>query len=220
MDFAGKNHKVREMKKMEYLAYILFGYFSGSVMYAYLIPKCLCGVDVRKISDDGNPGAANVFKYVGIWQGILVILLEIAKGFVPVFLAGRHLSMRSLLFSLVLAAPVYGHAFPFWNRRGGGKSIAVSFGSLLGLYPLCMPVLALAGLYILFSVILVITPHLFRSVITYGLFCGYSLFFVDNRCVMAGCLLISLLVIWKHLKKYQGERLKIRLGRREIYLSA
>ena len=197
---------------MAYLIYILFGYFSGSVLYAYLIPKYLYGIDVRRSSDDGNPGAANVFKYVGIGQGILVIILEIAKGFFPVFLAGRHLNMESLLFSLVLAAPVFGHAFPFWDRKNGGKSIAVSFGSLLGLYPLCTPVLVLAGLYILFSIIIVIMPHLFRSVITYGLFCGYNLFFVDNKYLMFGCLLISLIVIEQHIRKYQGEKLKIRLG--------
>lgn len=194
---------------MDYLFYILFGYLSGSVLYAYLLPKYFYGIDVRKISDDGNPGAANVFKCVGTRQGIQVTVLEIAKGFFPVFLAGRHLNMENLLFSLALAAPVFGHAFPFWNRKGGGKSIAVSFGSLLGLYPLCKPVLVLAGFYILFSLIIVIMPHLFRSVITYGLFCVYSLFFVDNRYLMPGCLLISLIVIEKHLKNYQGERLEI-----------
>lgn len=203
----------RKDEKMEYLIYIFFGYFSGSVLFAYLIPKYFYGIDIHMVSDDGNPGAANVFKYVGTGQGILVVILEILKGFFPVFLAGRHVSMESLLFSLVLAAPVLGHAFPFWNIKGGGKSIAVSFGSLLGLYPLCTPVLVLAGLYILFSLIFVITPHLFRSVITYGLFCGYNLFFVDNRYLMLGCLFISLLVIEKHIKKYHGERLEIHFGR-------
>ena len=197
---------------MNYMLYILFGYLSGSVMYAYLIPKYFYELDICKISDDKNPGAANVFKYVGKKVGILVVTLEVVKGFLPVFLACRNLNMEHVLFSLVLTAPVLGHAFPFWNAKKGGKSIAVSFGSLLGLYPALTPVLALAGCYLLFSLVIVIVPHLFRTVITYGCFCGYSIFFMDNRCVIVGCLLISFLVIGKHIMKYQGEKMEIHVG--------
>lgn len=198
---------------MKYLIYVLMGYLSGSVMYAHLISKYFYGINIRESSDDGNPGAANVFKLAGTGAGLLAVSLEVAKGFVPVYMACRNLDMERFLFSLVLAAPVFGHAFPFWNVRCGGKSIAVSFGSLLGLYPICMPVLVLAGLYLLFSLIVVICPHLFRSVITYGLFCGYNLLFVDNRYLMLGCMLISLIVIGKHLEKYGGEKLEIYWGR-------
>ena len=58
-------------------------------MYAYLIPKYFYELDICKISDDKNPGAANVFKYVGKKVGILVVTLEVVKGFLPVF-PGRN----------------------------------------------------------------------------------------------------------------------------------
>ena len=77
------------------------------------------------------------------------------------------LSPTDPLFALVLAAPVIGHAFPLFHPRMGGKAIAVSFGCLLGLYPDLRPVLTLAAFYLIFSLLLVIDPHLFRSMITY-----------------------------------------------------
>ena len=151
---------------MGYFLFIIFGYLSGSILFARLIPKFFCHIDVCEISEDHNPGTFNVFRHVGVGLGILVILLELAKGFVPVFLAGRCLDMERAVFGLVLAAPVLGHGWPLWDLKGGGKSIAVSFGVLLGLFPQCGPVIMLAVFYLLFSLVIVIGPHFFRLYIT------------------------------------------------------
>ena len=66
---------------------------------------------------------------------LLSLILELAKGFVPVFLGQRFLDTHSLLFIPVLIAPVFGHAFPFFRKEKGGKAITASFGVLLGLFP-------------------------------------------------------------------------------------
>ena len=63
---------------MNYLFFIVCGYLSGSVLYAYLLPKYLCHVDVTAESGDQNPGTANVFTYVGIPTGTAVLLLELS----------------------------------------------------------------------------------------------------------------------------------------------
>lgn len=123
----------------EYLLFILLGYFSGSVLYARLLPRLLKGVDVTRQSGDGNPGTANAIQLAGWPVGLLSLGLELAKGAVPVFLAARHLDMSQTAFALVLAAPALGHAFPFGRFTKGGKAIAVSFGCLLGLLPLWQP---------------------------------------------------------------------------------
>lgn len=64
---------------MKYLFYIILGYLSGSVMYAYLIPRLLKHIDIRELSEDGNPGTANAFLHAGVPIGILVILCELLK---------------------------------------------------------------------------------------------------------------------------------------------
>ena len=80
-----------------YLFYSFFGYLSGSVLYSYLIPKYFCHVDVRTVNEDQNPGAFNAFSVAGPRIGLLCVLCDIGKGFLPVFLAAFYLT-----FSLIL----------------------------------------------------------------------------------------------------------------------
>ncbi len=179
-------------------------------MFAGYLPLLLKHIDVRRLSDDGNPGTANAFKHAGVFVGSLVLLCELGKGFLPVFLACRRLDTSHFLFSLVLSAPVVGHAYPaFKGGKEGGKAIAVSFGVLLGLLPEWRPVLILVFYYLLFSLFIVIRPHLHRSVVTFVLFTLSCAFHVDGRAVICGCILVSSVVVAKHIKKYQGERLEV-----------
>lgn len=199
---------------MRYVIWIVAGYLSGSVLYGYYLPLWLKKVDVCMLSDDGNPGTANAFKLAGIPMGILVILCELGKGFLPVWLAARALETERLLFSLVLAAPVLGHAFPVFTRgRRGGKAIAVSFGVLLGLVPEWRPVLTLVFFYLLFTLVIVVNPHLYRSIITFICFNLTCLFTVGNKPVLYGCMVLSLVVVVKHLECGTDEPFSVRLLR-------
>ena len=67
--------------------YIIGGYLSGSILYSYLLPKALKGIDITAESPDGNPGTANAFTCAGIPIGILVLCMELLKGYLPVLLA-------------------------------------------------------------------------------------------------------------------------------------
>lgn len=195
---------------MDYMVYIIAGYLLGSVMFACYLPLLLKHIDVRQLSDDGNPGTANAFKHAGVFVGSLVIVCELAKGFLPVFLACRRLDTSHFLFSMVLTALVVGHAFPvFSGGKEGGKAIAVSFGVLLGLLPEWRPVLMLVFYYLLFSLFIVIRPHLHRSIVTFVFFTVSCVLHVESRAVICGCVLISAVVVAKHIKKYQGERLEV-----------
>lgn len=84
----------------------------------------------------------------GFFAGTLSLLCELFKGAVPVFLADRILDRDSMLFALVMAAPVFGHAFPFFQKERGGKAIAVSFGVMIGLFPEIHPLFCLIFYYI------------------------------------------------------------------------
>lgn len=196
-----------------YVFWILIGYFSGSILYGYLIPRCFCHVDVTKASDDGNPGTANAFKYAGFGAGCSVILLELLKSFVPVFLAARSVDPTRLPFALVMAAPVAGHAFSVFFKGKGGKAIAASFGVLLALFPNLFPVAALAFFYLLFSLVVVISPHLYRSIITFILFTIAVYLEVPVHALRLGCGMISCITVSKHVMSHKQETLSIHLFR-------
>ena len=58
-------------------------------------------------------------KYAGVGMGSVCLLCDVGKGFVPVFVAAQQLERTGLLFSLLIAAPVAGHAFSPWKREKG-----------------------------------------------------------------------------------------------------
>ncbi len=184
-----------------YIALSILGYLLGSIMFSPLIMKHFKKMDITKVSSDHNPGAANAFIYGGITCGIASLLLDMLKGFIPVFLAQNFLGSRNNFFILVMIAPVIGHAFPLYKGfHQGGKCIAVSFGTMLGLMPYFRIVILLAFWYIFFSTIIIICPHSLRSVVTYLCFC-VSIFFVTSLItIIISCLFTSLIVIIKHLK--------------------
>lgn len=201
---------------IQYWFFIALGYLSGSLLFGYLLPKWLWHMDITGQSQDGNPGTANAFLCAGMPVGIAVLVLELGKAFLPVHWAGRILDITNPLFGLVIAAPVVGHAFPFWRLRGGGKAIAASFGALLGLLPEWRPLLLLAFFYLLFSLLIVIQPHFYRSVVTFALFSAGCVWLVKNPAFVFGCVVLSAVVIYKHFARYQGERLQIQSLRESL----
>ena len=60
---------------------MVMGFCLGSILFAYEIPRMVKHVDIRQISEDGNPGTFNAFAAAGVGWGILVLLAELLKGF-------------------------------------------------------------------------------------------------------------------------------------------
>ena len=155
------------MQFFYWLLLIVGGFLLGSIMFCELIPKKVLNKDVCKISVDNNPGAFNVFKHCGKKIGILCLLLDVSKGFVPVFIASIFFDTDNVAFTLVMVAPPLGHAIGLFNRCCGGKCIATAFGVMLGIIPVtCIGICGLAALFILFSTVIKIKNTAKRSVLT------------------------------------------------------
>ena len=190
-------------------AYILLGFLSGSILYSDLLPRWFCQIDITKEHEDHNPGAANAIQSVGIGIGLLCLALDVGKGTIPVYLAVQKIPAFEWGMALVLLAPVVGHAFSPFRHFRGGKAIAVAFGVLIGLLPGCPVVLDLAFWFILFSVGIVIHPHKVRVVTSFGLFALTMPLFVPVTSLRIGCLLVSFVVIAKHLPILAADEVKI-----------
>lgn len=181
-----------------WIAVILGGYLFGGVMFCRLIPLITVKKDICKLTEEGNPGAFSVFSVCGPVLGTICLLLDMFKGFLPVFLGAMFLDSGNMLFAAVVAAPVLGHATGVFNHFRGGKCIATSFGVMLGLLPLTWVGWILAGVYILFSTIVKINPHRRRSVLAFIIFGALSctiLIIGKQYPVAIGCLLLSVIAI-------------------------
>ena len=79
---------------MLYFLFTLLGFVLGSTLFAYWIPKLLKNIDICTLPDDHNPGVSNAFMYGGFLCGILSLICELAKGFIPVYLGQKYLDIN------------------------------------------------------------------------------------------------------------------------------
>lgn len=198
-----------------YLCFTIIGYLMGSVLFAPLFATLFHKGDIVERSKDHNPGTANAFMQGGILCGILTLICDLGKAFLPVFLCLRFRGSRQVIelgLALVLIAPVAGHIFPIFHHLRGGKGIASTFGSLLGFAPDFAPVLTLAFFFILFSLVIRITPHFYRTIGTYLFTMTVFLLWGETFALQAGFLGITALVCLRmHLSKEEREKCKVRL---------
>ncbi len=120
------------------LASVVCGYLSGSVPFGYLAGK-LKGIDIRQ-HGSGNIGATNAIRVLGKGIGIPVFLLDMFKGWLPVWLAASWITHTGAAVEIVSVgkvlagfAAVIGHMFTFWLGFKGGKGIATTGGVLWGI---------------------------------------------------------------------------------------
>ena len=197
------------------IAFILLGYLSGSVLFGRVSASLIQKRDIFEGAKDQNPGTANAFQYGGFWCGILTLIGDLAKGWIPVYLYIAGISDTALMkqgLALVLAAPVFGHIFPLFYGFQGGKGIAVTFGCLLGLLPEWKPAVLLAAFFIFFSLVLRITPHFYRTIIAYVTTLICLVVFFHNWAVSLGFLLITVMVCYRlHKSSEKLESIGIKL---------
>lgn len=115
---------------------LLMAYCIGSVPFALLLARWWGGDDLRRVGS-GNVGAANVLRASGVRAGVVVALLDIAKGAASVALAMRLSSDGSAPAAAGLAA-IVGHIYPVWLRFRGGKGVATACGVFSVLTPLAV----------------------------------------------------------------------------------
>ena len=194
------------------LLFALQGFLLGGVMFSYHIPKLFRGVDIVKLSPDGNPGMTNVMKLCGIKMGAVCLLCDLLKGFVPVFVALKVVSLDSPWIIPVLIAPVLGHAAAAFYPFGGGKAIATSIGVLLALIPHTWIVFALLNPYVFYALVVVVRPDELRTVC-----CFFLLMLVSWVCTIwtkqfnlaFGTSGIALIAMWKNRTRFA-----VNLGRK------
>lgn len=174
------------------ILYIVAGYLSGSVLFARVAAALLGKGEVEAAGEDRNPGAANAFR-CGFWCGVIALLGDLGKAILPIYCYCHFsggLTQGPISLALVIAAPVAGHALPLWHHFKGGKGIAASFGSLLGLCPFWQPAVLFALVFVFFSVVLRIDPHFYRTIVTY-LVTAVTFFFRYPAGIWGGFALIS-----------------------------
>ena len=193
---------------------LVISYLCGSIPFGLLIGWAR-GVDLRTVGS-GNIGATNCGRVLGKPWGTACFLLDLIKGFVPVFVAGLALGLigreargpaTTLEWGwlLVAAMAVLGHVFPIWLGFRGGKGVATGLGAILGVWPyLTLPALGAAATWVLFAATLRYVGLASVVAVTFlPIYVLLGIWLMGQPTARAAPYLtitcgMSLLIIWRH----------------------
>jgi len=189
------------------LSCVAIAYLCGSLPWGLWIGRLARGVDVRTLGS-GNLGATNVYRSLGPVLGILTLVLDIAKGLLPVWLlphaaiaAGFPGGPEWCRLAVGFTA-VAGHVWTFLAGFKGGKGVATTTGVLLALAPVAFGIFALV-----FVLVVAVTRY-----ISLGSTLGAAAFAVALAFLAPGGLrsptfllglLLALLVVFRHRDNFR-----------------
>jgi glycerol-3-phosphate acyltransferase PlsY len=185
---------------------LLVAYLLGSVPTSVWIGQFFYGIDVREYGS-GNSGATNTFRVLGYKAGIPVLIIDIAKGWFSVKLAGmvsNYPSNSELLVNteLVFAvAALLGHIFPVYVGFRGGKGVATLLGIVLALNPTA----ALFSLLV-FCLVLFLSRYVsLSSIVASFAFPNIVIFGMDSRIpsMVIFSMFITVIVLITHQKNIE-----------------
>ena len=114
---------------MDIIIVILFSYLSGTIPFGLILTKFFGDQDIRNIGS-GNIGATNVLRTGNKFLAALTLVLDILKGYIPVFITQQYFPG---LIQLSCLLAFLGHVFPVWLKFKGGKGVATYLGILFAL---------------------------------------------------------------------------------------
>ncbi|MDR5616385.1 glycerol-3-phosphate 1-O-acyltransferase PlsY [Arsenophonus sp.] len=113
------------------LGMIIFAYLCGSISSAVLICRLIVLPDPRRHGSE-NPGATNVLRIGGKAAALAVLICDILKGMIPVWLA-YYLNIPPFYLGIIAIAACLGHIYPIFFGFKGGKGVATAFGSIVAI---------------------------------------------------------------------------------------
>ncbi len=198
----------------------LAAYLMGSLSFAVIVSRAMGLKDPRSYGSK-NPGATNVLRSGSKPAAVVTLLLDGAKGWLPVMLVasyGRDWGLGDGTLAMVGLAAFAGHLFPLYFGFQGGKGVATALGVLFGVHwalglGACASWLIVAYFF-RYSSLASMVAALFAPV--YYAF-GDGLAWYSEKSVLLGISVISLLLVWRHApnisRLVRGTETRIGAGR-------
>lgn len=200
---------------------LLTAYLIGSLPFGFWIAK-LKGIDIRD-HGSGNIGATNVFRNLGARYGITVLILDIAKGLLPVLIGSSIIlaessnylaksndeeALKGLVYVTLAISTIIGHNYTFWLGFKGGKGIATSAGALIPFLPEVLLGSFIIWIVVFFTSRYVALASIFAAlslpILTYALDHNYLFPDINSSWpVLLFGILAGLMALWRHKSNLQ-----------------
>ncbi len=179
----------------------LAAYLLGSLAFAVIVSRLMGLADPRTFGS-GNPGATNVLRSGSKAAAIVTLLLDAAKGLVPVLLVkswGAPLGMSAGTIALVAVAAFLGHLYPVFFRFQGGKGVATFLGAVFGIDLLLGVATGATWLIIAYFFRYSSLASLVSAVFAPAYFLlGDGIAWTSDRAVVGALCVMALLLVWRH----------------------
>lgn len=183
---------------------LILAYLIGSIPSAVWIGSIFYNIDVREYGS-GNAGATNAFRVLGFKPGLVVLLMDITKGFVAVHFLPKvladypHEEYINLQLACAIAA-LMGHIFPVYVGFRGGKGVATMLGILIGVHP--QAALVCAGVFL---VMFLTTRYVSLSSMTAGITFPVVImvFYSTNTNINLFSLAVAIMVLITHQRNIE-----------------
>jgi glycerol-3-phosphate acyltransferase PlsY len=174
----------------------------GSIPTSYILGKKIKKIDIRE-HGSGNVGATNALRVLGTKYGIIALILDMAKGAIPVFI-GKYFAFSDPWLIIIALTAILGHIFTIFLNFKGGKGVATSAGVFIALAPLSVGIAL---------VVFIITVWLTRFVSLGSILAAITLFIseliinIQNgfqaKEILVLVFVISVFIIVKHKSNIQ-----------------
>jgi glycerol-3-phosphate acyltransferase PlsY len=140
-----------------------------------------------------NPGATNILRSGNKILAFTILVIDILKGFLPVFIA-YYFFENKIIIQIIGIIAVIGHIFPIFYNFKGGKGVATALGAVLG-FDLILGIICLLTW--------LITAFLFRysalsAIVTFNFLPIYTWLSYQDLTLTCIYFVISFVVIYKH----------------------
>ncbi len=170
------------------LGFFLFGYLLGALPFSLWITRLVKGVDVRD-AGSGHSTTTNTIRQAGWVAGVFVLFLDIAKGFIPTYLALEY-SPYSWVVPITAALTVVGHNWPVFAQFRGGMGLATAGGGIIAIFPFGLAI----GLMVLLPFTLIL-KHSARAALISSLLIAPIFYLFGGRGIFVGLAAASGLVL-------------------------
>ena len=210
---------------MERILCLVVGYLFGLFQTAYFYGK-LHGIDIREYGS-GNAGTTNTLRVLGTKAGVSVLVGDILKCMIAIFLcryvfSASHPDMVYLLQMYTAAGVILGHNFPFYMHFKGGKGIAATAGLILSFHPYFIPM----GVIIFFGIFFTTHYVSLGSLLVYAGFmieiiiCGQNgVFHMPQSSLNEMYVIAALLTVMAYYKHRENIKRLLSGTERKTYLT-
>ena len=177
---------------MTFFCLIILSYFFGAIPSGVWIGKIFKNIDVRDYGSK-NSGATNSYRVLGAKLGIAVLIIDVLKGFIPLYIASKFNLEYNDLVVLGLVA-ILAHTFSCFISFKGGKGVATSLGVFLFLAPVITLILL-----VIFILVVYFTKYISLGSITAAFLLPIFTFFTHrDTYLFTLSVVIAIFVIYRH----------------------